>query len=243
MSPLLPPTGSFPSTQWSLVLRARDRDGDQARQALADLCGRYWYPLYAFIRRQVERPDLALDLTQGFFARLLEKDVLDEVDRRKGKFRSFLLTCCRHFLSNERDRERTQKRGGGREFVPLDGVEADRKYHLEPSHELTAERLFERRWALTLLEETLGLLAGEYEREGKRELYRRLEPMLVQSADARPYATVSTELGMSEAAVKKAAQRMRQRYREILRERIAATVEGPEQIDEEIRLLFAALSP
>src|SRR5436309_2659860 len=147
--------GRFATTHWSLVVAAQDRGSPQAKEALSGLCGSYWYPLYAFIRRQGHSADKAQDLTQEFFARLLEKDFLAAVDREKGKFRSFLLAACKHFLANERDRVRAQKRGGGRQGLSLDFNSADRRYGLEPAHTLTPERLFERRWALTLLDQVL----------------------------------------------------------------------------------------
>ncbi len=152
--------GRFETTHWSLVLAARDRDTPEAEAALADLCAAYWYPLYAFVRRKGHDPEHAADLTQEFFARLLEKDYLRSVDRSRGRFRSFLLAACSHFLANERDRERARKRGGGRPPVSIDVRDAEGRYLAEPSHGLTAERLFERRWALTLLEGVLGAWAA-----------------------------------------------------------------------------------
>ncbi len=152
-SPADPPAGAdrFATTRWSLILAARDRATPEADQALADLCRLYWYPLYAFVRRQGHAADAAQDLTQEFFARLLEKDYLGAADRDKGKFRSFLLTACKHFLANERDRERAQKRGGGREVLLIDVSRGETLYSREPAHAQTPEKLFERRWALALL--------------------------------------------------------------------------------------------
>jgi RNA polymerase sigma-70 factor (ECF subfamily) len=247
MSPFAEPDppsgGGFASTHWSLVLQARDRASPQADEALAALCRTYWYPLYAFIRRQSRSPADAEELTQEFFARFLEKDFLGTVDRDRGKFRAFLLACCKHFLSNQRDRSRAQKRGGGRTILSLDFRSAAERYRMEPADTLTPEKLFERRYALTLLEKALEELALEYGREGKTELFDRLKGTLVGGSEAVPHAETGRALGLTEAAVKKAAQRLRQRYREILRERIAATVDGPGGIDDEIRSLFAALAP
>jgi RNA polymerase sigma-70 factor (ECF subfamily) len=236
-----PPPASFGSTHWSLVLQARDHNAPQAQQALETLCRTYWYPLYAFIRRQGHPHDNAEDLTQEFFARLLEKDFLDAVERGKGKFRAFLLACCKHFLSNQRDRDRAAKRGGGRLPLRLDFPAADERYRREPADTMTPEKLYERRWALTLLGQVLERLRQEYHTSGKGELYDRLKGMLTTAADTAPYAEIGAALGMSEAAVKKTAQRLRQRYRELLRDEVGATVEEPEQVADEIRALFAAL--
>jgi RNA polymerase sigma-70 factor (ECF subfamily) len=237
-----PLAGPFQTTHWSLVLAARARASPAARGALADLCAAYWYPLYAFVRRRGHDPDRAADLTQEFFAALLEKDYLRPVDRAKGRFRSFLLAACTHFLANQRDRAAARKRGGGRPPVSIDVRDAEGRYLAEPVHGLTAERLFERRWALTLLDGALERLGDEFRRAGNGPLYDRLKASLVGAEGAVAYAQVGQELGMSEAAVKKAAQRLRARYREVLRERIAETVGGPEQVEDEIRGLFAILS-
>ncbi|HKB41296.1 MAG TPA: sigma-70 family RNA polymerase sigma factor, partial [Gemmataceae bacterium] len=224
----------FPSTHWSVILQARDQASPRADEALAELCRTYWYPLYAYIRHRTGSADQAQDLTQEFFARLLEKSFLGAVDPDRGRFRAFLLACCRHFLSNERDRERAQKRGGGQPLLSLDFTSAEERYRCEPAHDVTAERLFERRWALTLLEQTLGQLETEYRRDGKERLYELLHGTLI-GEESLGYTQVGEELGLSEAAVKKAAQRLRQRYREILRERICATVDDPAHADDEIR--------
>jgi RNA polymerase sigma-70 factor (ECF subfamily) len=233
---------SFATTHWTLVLAAR-RGGHapEARAALTALCQSYWFPLYAFIRRQGHAADEAQDLTQEFFARLLEKDFLDAVDREKGRFRSFLLAACKHFLANERDRARARKRGGGRRPLPLDLRDAEARFGHEPAHTLTAEKLFDRRWALTLLDEVLARLRQEYAGKGKAELFEVLRPYLVGDPDTAPYAGTAGQLGLSKGAVKVAVHRLRQRYREVLREEIARTLDDPEQVDEEIRELFAAL--
>lgn len=233
--------GGFASTQWSMVLQARGA-GDAARQALAELCSLYWYPLYLFIRRQGFPPDQVEDLTQDFFTQLFEKDFLQAVDRERGRFRAFLLACCRHFLANQRDRAQAQKRGGGRRCLSLDIAKAENRYcHEPPCHE-TAEKAFERRWALTLLEHTLDQLQEEYRLAGNGLLFDRLKPCLVGAPTATSYHQIAAALTMTEDAVKKAAQRLRQRYRAILREHIAATVEGPDLVDDEIRDLFSALA-
>jgi RNA polymerase sigma factor (sigma-70 family) len=233
---------SFETTRWSLVLAASDRVTGQADEALEALCGAYWYPLYAFIRRRGHDPDRAADLTQGFFARLLEKEFLRSVDPSRGRFRSFLLAACKNFLANEHDRENAQKRGGGQHSVSIDVRDAEGRYLAEPAHHLTPDRLFERRWALTILDQSLDQIERESRQTGKASLYEQLKPMLTGTEGGLSYAEVGHTLGMTEAAVKKAAQRLRQRYREILRERIAGTIDDPGQVDDEIRTLFAVLS-
>jgi RNA polymerase sigma-70 factor (ECF subfamily) len=236
------PSGDpLPSTLWSVVLRARDRAAPEADEALAALCQAYWYPLHVYIRRQVGSADQAEDLTQAFFARLLEKDFLAGVDRQKGKFRAFLLACCKHFLANERDRQRAQKRGGGRPLLSLDRRSAEERYGRGAADTLSPERQYQRSWALLLLEQALEQLRQEHHDSGKGPLYEHLKGALLGEHPALSCAEVGAAVGMTEAAVKKAAQRMRQRYRELLRERIAATVEGPEAVEEEVRELFAAL--
>jgi RNA polymerase sigma-70 factor (ECF subfamily) len=206
------------------------------------LCHAYWYPLYAFIRRQGFSPEQAQDHTQEFFARFLEKDLLGSADRARGQFRSFLLAACKHFLANERDRARAVKRGGGREPVSLDLQDAEQRYGLEPADELTPERLFERRWALTLLDQVLARLREESVRADKASLFDRLKGFLTGHADAKPYRQVAEELGMTEGAVKVAVHRLRNRYRELLQEEIARTVDDPAQVEDEIRSLFQALA-
>ncbi len=231
----------FATTHWSLVLAARARAEPGAEEALASLCHAYWYPLYAYIRRRGRGADEARDLTQEFFARLLEKDFLGQADRTKGRFRSFLLAACGHFLANEHDRARAAKRGGGRRPLSLDGRDAEDRYRVEPADILTPERLFERRWALTLLEEVLARLRADFAARGKERLFDLLRGTLVGERDAPPYREVARRLGMTEGAVKVAVHRLRQQYRDLLREEIGRTVESPEQIDDEIRDLFAAL--
>src|SRR5262245_10616359 len=235
------PTGGFATTQWSLVAAARDPASPQAREARAALCQTYWYPLSAYLPRQVGSADEAEELTQEFFARLLEKDFLAGVDRARGKFRAYLLACCKHFLANQRDYTRARKRGGGRAVLSVDWQSAATRYAAEPADPRTPEALFERRWALTLLEQALGALRAEYAARGKGEVYERLKGVLAASSDTPPYAEIGRQLGMTEGAVKKAAQRLRQRYRELIRAHIAATVDDPSQVEDEVRALFAAL--
>jgi RNA polymerase sigma-70 factor (ECF subfamily) len=232
----------FHTTHWSLIAAARSGGSPQAQAALAALCETYWYPLYAFIRRQGHSMEDARDLTQEFFARLLEKDYLGSVDQEKGKFRSFLLACCKHFLANERDKSRAQKRGGGREPLSFDADAAESRYTAEPSHNLTAEKLFERRWALVLLQNVLARLRVEQERAGKGPHFDQLKVFLAGERGAQRYAQVAEALGTTVGALKVAVHRLRGRYRELLGEEIARTVNDPADVETEIRNLFAALS-
>lgn len=236
-----PPAESFATTQWSLILAAQDSTAPEAREALAALCRSYWYPLYAFIRRQGFAAEQAQDLIQEFFARLLAKDFLGPVRRDKGKFRAFLLKACTHFLANERDRARARKRGGGRETLSLHLDAAEHRFEREPSHTLTPERLFERQWALTLLEQVLARLKDEMSRADKGGVFERLKVFLTGEKKTAPYRQLGEDLGLTEGAVKVAVHRLRRRYRELLLEEIGRTVEDPADIDDEIGRLFAAL--
>jgi DNA-directed RNA polymerase specialized sigma24 family protein len=236
----MPPDDPFESTRWSLILAARDRGSSEARAALGELCRAYWYPLYAFIRHRGHDHDTAEDLTQTFFARLLESNDLVHVDRSKGKFRAFVLAACTHFLANERDRQRTRKRGGDRKLLSIDCALAERSYSLEPYHQLTPEALFTRRWAMTLLDQTIDDLRAEFTRDGQGERFEALKSTI--TGGRVPYADLAARLNTTVGAVQVSVHRLRQRYREALRGRIAATLDDPAQIDDEIRDLFAALS-
>lgn len=233
--------GRFATTHWSVIVAAQDPASPQAREALAVLCGSYWYPLYAFIRRQGYVADEAQDLTQGFFARLLEQHTFAVLDPAKGKFRSFLLTACKHYLGHERGKARAQKRGGGRTILSLNFDDAEARYGTEPAHTLTPEKLFDRRWALAMLDQVLTRLREEYADKGKGPLFDRLRVFLLGGPDALPHGQVARELRMTEGAVKVAAHRLRGRFRELVREEIARTVDRPEEVDDEIRALFTAL--
>jgi len=206
------------------------------------LCGNYWYPLYAYVRRQGHNPHDAQDLTQAFFARLLEKNYLADVQREKGRFRSFLLASLKHFLANEWDRERALKRGGGRKLIALDEDSAESRYKLEPKDDLSADKIYERRWALTLLDQVLSKLRTEFEADGKTQQFDTLKDYLASGRTSVSYARAAERLGMNEGAVKVAVHRLRKRYRELLRAEIAQTVATASEIDAEIRYLFAALS-
>jgi len=231
---------AFATTHWSLVARAGQASSAQAQRALAALCDAYWYPLYAFVRRKGYQPAEAQDLTQAFFVELLEKDRLQLADQQRGKFRSFLLAALNNFLANQWRDAHALKRGGGTALRSLDADTAEARYRLEPAHELTPERIFERRWALTLLAQTIERLRAEYAENGKLELFELLKGHLGYG-DATPYRRIGTELAMSETAVKVAAHRMRKRCGEILRDEISQTVDGDQSVDEELRELFAAV--
>jgi len=230
---------SFPTTLWTVVLHAGHDKPAQARAALELLCESYWYPLYSFIRRRGYSPHDAQDLTQAFFAHLLEKRGLERVNPENGRFRTFLLASLKNFLANDWDRANALKRGGGQKIVSIPQESAESRYQLEPSHDLTPERLFERQWALTLLDQVLAALRDEYHREGKGTLFEELKVALTGQAGG--YADLAARLGQSEGAIKVAVHRMRSRYRELTRTRIAETV-GENDIEDEIRHLLAVLS-
>ncbi|HVM47691.1 MAG TPA: RNA polymerase sigma factor [Candidatus Acidoferrum sp.] len=232
----------FVTTHWSVVLAAGGGDTTGARHALERLCQTYWYPLYAYIRRRNYSPHDAEDLTQEFFARFLAQDWVANADREKGRFRTFLLSAMNHFLANEWDKARAQKRGGGVALLPLQFDTAETRYVLEPADPVTPEQTFERRWALTLLETVTGRLRAEHERTGKGALFAGLSPCLVGDRAAQPYEELATKLGLSEGAVKSAVHRLRQRYRELLREEIATTVAEPADVDGELRHLITVLA-
>jgi RNA polymerase sigma-70 factor (ECF subfamily) len=234
---------NFTPTHWSVVLAAAGRsDSTHARDALERLCRNYWLPIYAFIRRQGHSPHDAQDLTQEFFARLLERNYLAGVDREKGRFRSFLLASMKHFLANEWDKANAQKRGGGRPLISIDAAAAESSFGQELADVVSADKIFERRWALALLEQVLRRLREEFTRDGKEKQFEQLKATLTEASRSVPYAEIATRLATSEGAVKVAVHRLRQRYRELLRAEIADTVADAGEIDDEIRNLFAALA-
>jgi len=237
-----PGAQQFATTRWTMVLMAGHGGATQSRRALEELCQTYWYPLYAYVRRLGNGPEDAQDLTQEFFARLIAKQFLGGVDRTKGKFRSFLLASLKHFLANEWDKARAQKRGGSHASIALDAQAAERRYALEPAHELSADRVFERRWALTLLDEVLKRLRKEYSADGKAALFDQLKETLTGERGSIPYPQIAQRLGMTTGAVKVAVHRLRQHYRERLRAEVANTVAAPSEVEDELRHLFAALS-
>lgn len=219
---------------------ARGSDPSRAAVALTELCRTYWYPLYSFLRRRGHETHEAEDLTQAFFASLLARDFLAKIDQQKGKFRSFLLASLKHFLSDERDRVSAQKRGGGRKLISLDSLDAEARYQLEPASDLSPERMYEKQWALSILERVLSRLHAEFATAGKVSLFGALQETLTDSQSVS-YAQIASELGMTEAAVKTAAHRLRRRYRALLIEEIAQTVADPALVDDEIRHLMSCL--
>jgi DNA-directed RNA polymerase specialized sigma24 family protein len=232
----------FNTTQWTLVRAAGGDHSGNARTALASLCETYWYPLYAYVRRQGHAADEAQDLTQAFFMRLLEKHSVRAARPERGRFRSFLLTSMKHFLLNQAQHRRTLKRGGGHTPLSLDLETAEGRYVREPPDTRTPELIFDRRWALTLLDRVLGRLRREWIEAGKGAAFDRLKVCLTGDAPKGGYCELGRELGLSEGAVKVAAHRLRRRYQRLLREAIAETVLTDDAIDEEIRYLFRALS-
>lgn len=220
------------------MLRAGKRGDPQGDEALALLCGQYWFPLYAYVRRRIADMNEAQDLTQEFFARLLEKNVLDHAAPERGRFRNFLLTSLKNFLTNEWDRANAQKRGGRCERLTLDLQSCESRISLEPSHDLTPEHLFERQWALTLLDLVVTRLEAESIAAGETRHFELLKGALTGERGRLPYAEIAAELGLSEDAARQAAHRLRQRYREILRAEVAQTVAEPNDVEDEIRRLF-----
>ncbi len=232
----------FDTTRWSIVLKAGQQDLPEAAEALEKLCRSYWYPLYVYVRRQGYAAEDAKDLTQAFFAHLLRKNFLSGVGPEKGRFRSFLLTCLKHFLVDEWEKGRSAKRGGGCVPVLVDSEHAEARYLLEGRPDTSAEHLYERRWALEILGHVLNQLRDESAASGKQRLFDELQPSLLGECSTETYAQLGSRLGMSETGVKVAVHRLRQRYRELLREDIAHTVTRPEEVEQEMRYLFAVVS-
>lgn len=231
----------FATTHWSVVLAAGDHNFPQAGESLEKLCRTYWLPLYAYVRRRGFAEADAQDLTQAFFAWVLERDWLSRADQERGRFRSFLLTSISRFLANEWDRSHSQKRGGGR-VLPLSVAQGDTRCRWEPADSVTPEQTFERKWAITLLDRVMDQLLAEFAAEGKAELFERLKPCLLGERTSQPYARLASRLGMTEGSIKVAVHRLRQRYREALRDEIANTVVRPEDVEDEMRHLFTVLT-
>jgi RNA polymerase sigma factor (sigma-70 family) len=236
----LPVPSQFPTTKWTLVVAAGDPRRKEARSALVSLCENYWYPLYAYLRRRGYPADQAQDLTQEFFMRLLEGRYLDRADPEKGRFRSFLLTSLKFFVADEGDRERAHKRGGG-VLVPLEFSSGEERYQREPAHDETPERIFERRWALSVLDRVIERLRNEFVHHGRAEHFERLKMFLLGQSDA-PYAALAREMNTSEGALKVAIHRLRKRYRDLFRQEIADTVADPAEVESELRCLAAVLT-
>jgi RNA polymerase sigma factor (sigma-70 family) len=233
----------FATTSWTKVLSAREASSTEARQALEGLCRIYWYPLYAFVRRQGHDAESSRDLTQAYFAELLEKGYLDDYDPERGRFRVFLKTSLKHFLSKELEKALAWKRGGRAEVVSLDAEEVEGRYRFEPVDRLTPEAIFERRWALTVLERTLARLRREQEDSDHGREFERLEGFLTGQQGKVPYREVAEELGTTEGAVKTSIHRLRQRFGQLLRTEIAETVASPAEVDEEVRHLLGVIAP
>jgi RNA polymerase sigma factor (sigma-70 family) len=232
----------FETTRWSVVMSAGIRGSPGAEIALEHLCQSYWYPLYAYVRRRGFGEHDAQDLTQGFFAQLFERQALERVSPSKGKFRSFLLASLNYFLSDVRDHATAQKRGGGRTVVSFQAEAAEERYQLEPVDESSPDKLFERRWALTLLDRVLDRLNQEYTSVGKAGVFDRLSQYLVENEGMGTYADAARELGQTEEAVKKAVQRMRRRYYTLFREEITSTVSTDACVEEELRYLCSVMA-
>jgi RNA polymerase sigma-70 factor (ECF subfamily) len=225
-----------------MVFQAGDPSSPARDEAFAELLRLYWYPLYAFIRRQGHNAHQAEDLLQSFLARLLENESLQQVRQGQGRFRNFLLVCLRNYMTNEAERANAQKRGGGKRTLSLDFESADSRFQFEPAHQVTAERLFERDWALELIQNTFSQLSCEWRGQGKSHQFDALSKFLVGTAEGVTYAAAGRELGMSEGAVKTAVHRLRARFRQVLCEQVSATLADDELLDDEIRRLFEALS-
>ena len=224
------------------MLRAGSRGAERAEAALAKLCGDYWYPLYAYVRRHGRSPHDAQDLTQSFILEVIEGPLLSRADPDKGRFRSFMLGSLQNFLSKERRAQRAQKRGGGEKVISLDEAAAEERFAAEPAHEQTPEHLFERNWAFALIEAVFGQLRGEYLQAQRGALFEALQPYLSGKDGRASYGEVGQRLGLSENTVAVSIHRMRRRYGELLREMIAATVSTPAEIEEELAHLRAVLS-
>ncbi len=233
--------GSFRTTRWNVVRAAGDDDTDVARDALTELCEAYWYPLYTFVRRSVPNAEDARDLTQSFFAHLLDKKSFSAADPDRGRFRTFLMVALKNFIADQHDRATALKRGGGQTHLSLDFQDAEGRYLLEPADELTPEKVYERNWAREVVARALGRLAQAYEARGKAELFRRLQGSLTGFEDGPPRTDLARELGMEEKTLNVALHRMRKRFRESLRAEIEETVAGPEEIEREMRELSAIL--
>jgi RNA polymerase sigma factor (sigma-70 family) len=230
----------FATTRWSVVLAAGGGSSEESERALAHLCRTYWYPLYAFVRRQGRSPEDAEDLTQGFFAHLLEKKVLRGVEPERGKFRSFLLALLKNFLANDWDRKRAAKRGGGQPMVSWNDESLEDRYLHEPTHEATPEKRFDQNWALTVIDTVSQQLRTEYAASGKAELFEALQDQLIGAEDAGSYAQLALRLGMKEGAIRMAVMRLRRHFKSLFRAEIAQTVADPADLEGELRYLIAA---
>jgi RNA polymerase sigma-70 factor (ECF subfamily) len=233
-------SSDFPTTRWTLVIAAADSHRTEARSALVSLCEGYWYPLYAYVRRRGYPADQAQDLTQDFFIRVLEGRYLDRADPDKGRFRAFILTSMKFFLADEGDRHRAQKRGGGK-VLSFEISSGEDRYQREPADSETPDRIFERRWALSVLDRVVNRLRDEFVQHGRANHFDRLKVFLLDQGET-PYAALAREMGTSEGALKVAIHRLRKRYRGLLRQEIAETVADAAEVESELRHLAAALT-
>lgn len=233
---------SFATTHWSVVLAAGHGDTTRAKDSLAELCRTYWYPLYAYARRRGYSPQDAEDLTQEFFAELLQGNWVAKADRQRGRFRSFLLSAMKHFMANEWNRAQAQKRGGAQRILSLNDDSAEHRYRLEPAEKATPESLFERGWALTLLNGVLARLEEEYRQDGKQTWIEAMRPALTIDRGALDYAEIAGTLGVTQTAARVAVHRLRRRYRELIRAEVAGTVASPNEVEEEMHYLFQVLT-
>jgi RNA polymerase sigma factor (sigma-70 family) len=232
----------FVTTRWTVVLHAGRKSSPHSDRALGELCQTYWYPLYAYVRRRGKTKEDAEDLVQAFFEKFLGKNYLEGLSAERGKFRAFLLAALKHFLANEWDKSQRQKRGGGITHLSLDWQSADARFHLDPPDPSSPDKTFDREWALALLERVIARLRDECMRDGKEKLFEQSRGYLMAGESAIPYAEAARALNMDEGAVRVAVHRLRKRYRELLREEIAQTLEDPAQVAEELRALQAALA-
>jgi RNA polymerase sigma-70 factor (ECF subfamily) len=241
IAPLKSPD-EFPSTVWKGIEQLRDSNSDLARAALTQLCKDYWQPVYAFIRRKGNDPDRAADLTQDFFTLLIEQGALAQVDPRKGKFRSFLMAACSHFLSNRRVYEHALKRGGGKSPVSIDRLKAEKRLRCEPFHEMTPERIFLRHWAVSTVKRVMDQLRSEVSLKSRSRVFDQIRPVLLERGSAPSYARIAADLGVGESTIKVTVHRFRARFRELLRAEIARTASSPDDIEDEISSLIEALT-
>ncbi len=235
----MPPTSRFATTRWSLI-QAAAPESPECKRALAELCELYWYPLYSFVRRQGHGAEEALDLTQGFFAGFLEREDVTKAEAERGRFRCYLMVAMKHFLANQHDHREALKRGGGRQILSLDTNLAESRYATEPVDGWSPERLFERRWALQILQIALDRLREEYVAKDREALFNRIRPLLEGTREV-PYREIAGHFDLSEGAVKVTVHRCRRRFGELLREEVASTLKSPDTVDQEIQWLREAL--
>jgi RNA polymerase sigma-70 factor (ECF subfamily) len=236
------PQDTFATTHWSAVITAGRRSTPQSEKALGELCGIYWYPLYAYVRRRGYSREDAEDLTQGFFTRFLERNYLDGLSSEKGRFRAFLLASLKNFLANEWNKAHRQKRGGHLAALSLDWQIADSRYQIDPADNVTPDRIYDREWALALLERVITRLRDECIADSKAQLFDELKPFLTADKSAVPYPQVAANLGMAEGAVRVTVHRLRRRYRELLRDEIRQTLSDPAQLADEMQALLGAFT-